>query len=192
MSLVRACSSCDSVSLNKQTWETSSLLSFRGLCKQALLLQGRCPNIWRLNLPPGRSCVPLTRGLKIPWSVLWGTLRVSGDFAYKEPQCWCGPEGTCDPAQAGLSASLNNAVSGPAQVDWSRCCVPLIRGLKIPWGILWGSLRVSGDSMGKEPRWWHGLEGICDPAQSSFNNPICKRSADGKGESLSVKILEYE
>ena len=31
-----------------------------------------CPDIWCSNLPPGRSCVPLTRVLKIPWRVLWG------------------------------------------------------------------------------------------------------------------------
>ena len=66
--------------------------------------------------------------------------------------CWIGPEGTCAPDQAGLSASLVNAVSGPAQLDWSRCFVPLTRGLKIPWGILCGSLQVSGDSEGKEAR----------------------------------------
>ena len=54
--------------------------------------------------------------------------------------------------QAGLSASLVNAVSGPAQSDWSRRCVPLTRGLRIPWGILCGPLRVSGNSAGKEAR----------------------------------------
>ena len=74
MSLVRACSSGDYVSLYQQTWETRSLLSFSvqsTLCRQALLLQARCPDIWCSNLPPGRSCDPLTKGLKIPWSVLW-------------------------------------------------------------------------------------------------------------------------
>lgn len=57
MSLVRACSACDSVSLYQQTWLSSSLLSFSGqstLCRQALLLQGRCTGIWRLDLSPGR------------------------------------------------------------------------------------------------------------------------------------------
>jgi hypothetical protein len=44
------------------------------------------------------------------------------------------PEGNCAPDQAGLSASLVNAVSGPAQLDSSRHCVPLNRDLKIPWG----------------------------------------------------------
>jgi hypothetical protein len=75
LSLVRACSSSDSVSLYQQTWETSSLLSFSGqstLCRQALLLQGRCPDIWCSDLPPGRSCIPLIRVPKIPWKVLWG------------------------------------------------------------------------------------------------------------------------
>jgi hypothetical protein len=27
---------------------------------------------------------------------------------HKEPRCWCGLEGTCDPDQAGFSASLIN------------------------------------------------------------------------------------
>jgi hypothetical protein len=34
--------------------------------------------------------------------------------------------------QARLSASLVNAVSGPVRLDWSRRCVPLTRGLRIP------------------------------------------------------------
>jgi hypothetical protein len=63
---------------------------------------------------------------------------VSADSACKEPRCWCGLEGTCDPDQAGFSASLINAVSGPVLLDWSRCCVPLTRGLKILWRVLWG------------------------------------------------------
>ena len=55
MSLVRACSSGDYVSLYQQTWETSSLLSFSGqstLCRQALLLQGSCPEVWSSDPPP--------------------------------------------------------------------------------------------------------------------------------------------
>jgi hypothetical protein len=86
------------------------------------------------------------------------TLGVSRNSARKEPWCWSEPEGTCAPDQAGLSASLVNAVSGPVRLDWSRRCVPLTRGLKIPWGILCGSLRVSGDSKGKEPWCWSGPE----------------------------------
>jgi hypothetical protein len=46
-------------------------------------------------------------------------------------------EGTCAPDQAGFSASLINAVSSPVRLDWSRHYVPLTRGLKIPWQVLW-------------------------------------------------------
>jgi hypothetical protein len=87
------------------------------------------------------------------------TLGVSGNSAHKEHWCWSVPEGTCAPDQGRLSASLVNAVSGPARLDWSRCCVPLTGGLKIPWGILCGYLRVSGDLAGKAPLCWSGLEG---------------------------------
>ena len=66
-----------------------------------------------------------------------GTLWVSADSEPKVPWCWHGPEGTCDPNQAGFSASLINAVLGPSRLDWSRQCVPLTRGLKILWGVLW-------------------------------------------------------
>ena len=62
------------------------------------------------------------------------TLRVSADSM---PKVLAGPEGTCAPDQAGFSASPINAVSGPSQLDWSRCCVPLTRGPKIPWWVLW-------------------------------------------------------
>ena len=84
------------------------------------------------------------------------TLGIPRNSAHKELRCWYGLEGNCDPDQAGISASLIKAVSGPPWLDWSRWCVPLTRGLKIPWGILWGSLQVSGDSVGKEPRCWSG------------------------------------
>jgi hypothetical protein len=66
-----------------------------------------------------------------------GNLRVSTDSTPKVPRCWHGPEGTCDPDQAGFSASVINAVSGPTRLDWSRSCVPLTRGLKIQWRVLW-------------------------------------------------------
>ena len=89
------------------------------------------------------------------------TLGVSGNSTHKESRCWSGPEGTCAPAQAGLSASLVNSVSGPAQLDWSRRCVLLTRGLRIPWGILCGSLKVSGDSAGKAPPCSSGPEWTC-------------------------------
>ena len=112
-------------------------------------------------MPPGRSCVPITRGHRIPWGILCGSLRVSGDSEGKAPQCWSGSEGTCAPHQARLSASLVKTVSGPAQFDCSRCCIPLTRGLRIPWVILCGSLRVSRDSKGQAPQYWSGPEGTC-------------------------------
>jgi hypothetical protein len=46
------------------------------------------------------------------------TLWVSADSVPKVPLCWHVPEETCAPDQAGLSASLINAVSGPALLDW--------------------------------------------------------------------------
>jgi hypothetical protein len=97
-----------------------------------------------------RCCVPLTRRLRIPWRILCGYFRVSRDSLYQEPQCYSGLEGTCAPDQARLSASLVNAVLGHAGLDWNRHCVPLTRGLRIPWGILCGSLWVSRDSLGQE------------------------------------------
>ena len=87
------------------------------------------------------------------------TLGVSSNSVHKEPRCCSGPEGTCAPDQAWLSASSINAVSGPAGLDWSRRCVPLTRGLRIPWGILCRSLWVSGDSPGQEPWCCTGPEG---------------------------------
>ena len=48
-----------------------------------------------------------------------------------------GLEGACAPTPTGFSASLTNAVSSPARLDWSRCCVPLTRSLKIAWRVLW-------------------------------------------------------
>jgi hypothetical protein len=67
-----------------------------------------------------------------------GTLGVSADSTPTVPGCWCRLEGTCDSGKAGFSASLINAVSGPDRLDWSSSCVPLTRGPKIPWRILWG------------------------------------------------------
>ena len=135
--LARVCSCSDSIILYQQTWETSSLLSFSGqsiLCRQALLLQGRCPDIWFSNLLTGRSCVPLTRGPKIPWRVLCGPWGCPQTLHPRYPSAGAG----ADPGQAGFSASLINAFSGPEQLDWSSSCVPLTRGSKILWRVLWG------------------------------------------------------
>jgi hypothetical protein len=56
LSLAGSCSSCDSVSLCQQSWESSSLLSLRSqttFCRQGLLLQGKCTDVWCSDLPPG-------------------------------------------------------------------------------------------------------------------------------------------
>jgi hypothetical protein len=70
-----------------------------------------------------------------------GTLEMSAVSVPKVPRCWHWPEGTCDPGHARFSASLINSVLGPVWLDWSRSCVPLTRGLKIPWNFLWGPCR---------------------------------------------------
>ena len=114
----------------------------RDLCKDQARLSASLVNAVScfVGLDCSGRCVPLTRGLRIPLGILCGSLRVFRDSAGKAPQCWSGPEGTCVPVKAGLSASLVNAVSGPVLLDWSRCCVPLTRDLRIPWRILCGSL----------------------------------------------------
>ena len=66
----------------------------------------------------------------------------------------------------GYSASLCTAVSGSALLDWGRRCVPLTRGLRIPWGVLCGPLRVSVDSTGKVALGLSGAEGACAPDQA--------------------------
>jgi hypothetical protein len=53
--------------------------------------------IWCLNRTPGRSCVPLTRGLRIPWGILCGPLRVSGASAGKVPRGLCPRSGPGSP-----------------------------------------------------------------------------------------------
>jgi hypothetical protein len=118
LSLVRF-SSGVYVSLYQQTWETSSFLSFSVqsiLCSYALLLQEMCPDIWCSNLPPGRSCDPLTEVLRShggSCAYLTGVRRL---HALATPVL-AGPEQTCVPDQARFSASLINAVSGPARLD---------------------------------------------------------------------------
>jgi hypothetical protein len=104
-----------------------------------------------VRLDWSRCCVPLTRGLRILWGILCVSLRVSGDSPGQESWCCSEPEGTCSPDQARLSASLINTVSSPARLDWSRRCVPLTKGLRIPWRILYGFMRVSRDSPGQGP-----------------------------------------
>jgi hypothetical protein len=69
-------------------------------------------------------------------------------------------KGLVPQVRPGSSTSLVNAVSGSVRLDWGRHCVPLTRGLRIPWRILCGPLRVSGDSAGKAPQCSSGPEGL--------------------------------
>jgi hypothetical protein len=96
LSLVRAYSSCDSVILSQQTGETSSLLSFSGqslLCRQALLFQGRCTDIWCSDLPPGRRCRPKTGPVPeavsfcSPYSHLFRLVYVESGIQYVYRRC---------------------------------------------------------------------------------------------------------
>jgi hypothetical protein len=55
LSLVGGCSFCDSVSLCQDSCECNSHLSSSGqstLCREALLLHGRCPAVWSSDPPP--------------------------------------------------------------------------------------------------------------------------------------------
>jgi hypothetical protein len=86
------------------------------------------------------------------------TLQLSTDSTPKIPLWWHLPDGTFAPDQTGIFASLTNAVSGPMRLDWTRCSVPLTRGLKIPWQVLWlaggcqPTLRPSYPSTGQTGR----------------------------------------
>ena len=79
-----------------------------------------------------------------------------------------GPEGTCAPDQAGFFASLINAVSGPMQLGWSRLCVPLTRGLKIPWQVLWVAGGCQQTLCPSYPV-FSGLKWTCAPDQDGFS-----------------------
>ena len=50
--------------------------------------------------------------MRVPLGVLVGVWRL----CEQDTPCWYGLEGNCDPDQAGISASLIKAVSGPG--DW--------------------------------------------------------------------------
>jgi hypothetical protein len=96
-SLAGACSSCDSISLCQHSWGSNPLLSFSGqsiLCRQALLLQGRCTEVWSSDLPPG-------------WR--WRPKRTLS----KKLCCFCGP-----------LAVLHRLVSGRPRIqDGALTCV---------------------------------------------------------------------
>ena len=84
--------------------------------------------------------IPILRILNIAWLVLWvsgGSQPVVSRLCALATPVLLGPKGACAPTQTGFSAFLTNAVLGPARLDWSRCCVPLTRSLKIAWRVLW-------------------------------------------------------
>ena len=83
-----------------------------------------------------RCCVPLTRSLKIAWRVLWVAGGSQPTVHPSYPGAARTGRGLC-PYSDRVFASLTNAVSSPARLDWSRCCVPLTRSLKITWRVLW-------------------------------------------------------
>jgi hypothetical protein len=91
-------------------------------------------------------------------------------------------EGTWAPYQAGLPASLINAVSSPVRLDWSRRCVPLTRGLRISWRILCGFLWVSGDSPGQGPWCCSGPAGRDLSLFVYFYNPLSLVSSTYQGQ----------
>jgi hypothetical protein len=96
------------------------------------------------------------RGLKIPWRVLCIPCGCLHTLHPRYPMLVS--EGTCAPDQARFSASLINAVSGPARLDWSSSCVPLTRGLKILWRVLWVAYGCH-QTAPKLPQCWRGPEG---------------------------------
>jgi hypothetical protein len=95
-----------------------------------------------------------------------GPCRCHETLLARHPGARVERKGLLPQVRPGSSASLVNAVSGSARLDWGRCCVPLTRGLRIPWGILCEPLWVSGDSTGKAPRCSSGTEGTCAPGQA--------------------------
>jgi hypothetical protein len=91
--LVGAWSSCDSVSLCQHSWESNSHLSSNDqstLCRQALLLQGRCPAVWSSDPPPefwgqNPSCRP---------TFVWQGMCPGVWVSALPPGWWWRPEGT--------------------------------------------------------------------------------------------------
>jgi hypothetical protein len=76
------------------------------------------------------------------------------------PRLEWGGRGLCP--RSGPGSLLPYVPQSQVPRDWIGAgCVPLTRGLRIPWGILCGPLRVSGNSAGKVARGSSGAEGAC-------------------------------
>ena len=80
--------------------------------------------------------IPILRILKIAWLVLWVSGGSQPTVRPSYPGAARTERGLC-PYSDRVFASLTNAVSSPTRLDWSRCCVPLTRSLKIAWRVLW-------------------------------------------------------
>jgi hypothetical protein len=102
---------------------------------------GRVPEPRRLLLMLRQSALTLGRSQSSEFlrSNGWccGYLVVVSRLCTLATLVLLGPKGACAPTQTRFSAFLTNAVSGPVRLDWSRCCVPLTRSLKIAWRVLW-------------------------------------------------------
>jgi exonuclease III len=82
-------------------------------------------------------------------------------------------------------------------LDWGQRCVPLTKGLRIPWGILCGPLRVSGDSAGKVARGSSGAEGACGVAilisiKIDFQPKLIKKDKEEHFILIKGKIFQEE
>ena len=120
-------------SLCQHSWETNSLLHPSGqntLCRQALLLQGRCTEVWGSDPPPG------SWGQSLPWrlTLLWHG-KYPEVWVSALSSCWgWKPEGIpvqealllllpmCSPALTHVSDPKILGVLGPVFVLWPCCC----------------------------------------------------------------------
>ena len=80
--------------------------------------------------------IPILRILKMAWLVLCLSGGSQPTVRPSYPGAAWTERGLC-PYSDWVFASLTNAVLGLARLDWSRCCVPLTRSLKIAWRVLW-------------------------------------------------------
>ena len=117
-----------------------------------ILWPGKWPAVWAGYTRQGRgtkmsaadaqakpSCsgqIPILRILKMAWLVLCVSGGSQPTVRPSYPGAARTKRGLC-PYSDRVFASLTNAVSSPASLDWSRCLVPLTRGLKFAWWLLW-------------------------------------------------------
>jgi hypothetical protein len=131
---------CGYLAVVSRLWAlaTPLLLGLKGACaptqtRFSAFLTNAVSGPTRLDW--SRCCVPLTRSLNIAWRVLWVAGGSQTTVRPSYPGAAQTGRGLC-PYSDRVFASLTNAVSSPARLDWSRCCVPLTRSLKIAWPTL--------------------------------------------------------